>query len=170
MKKSLLNIVTLALVIVNLVLSVVIIFSILPTSLKTDKMITQICSALSLDLENSKSASDEQFKIEQLETFDIKDKLTIPLKKGEDSKEHFAVVSVSIVVDNKNKDYKKYKDSITEKESLIKDAINSEIGSFTIEELEANSNEVQNAVLLRLQKLFDSDFIVKVAFRDILFQ
>lgn len=170
MKKSLLNIVTLALVIVNLVLSVVIIFSILPTSLKTDKMITQICSALSLDLENNKSASDEQYKIEQLETFDIKDKLTIPLKKGEDGKEHFAVVSVSIVVDNKNKDYKKYKDSITEKESLIKDAINSEIGGFTIEELEANSNEVQNAVLLRLQKLFDSDFIVKVAFRDILFK
>lgn len=170
MKRSLLNIITLALVIINLVLSVVIIFSVLPTALKTDEMITQICSALSLDLESGKVTSEEQFKIEQLETFDIEDKLTIPLKKGEDGKEHFAVVSVSIVVDNENQDYKKYKDSITEKESLIKDAINSEIGGFTIEELEANTGDVQNAVLTRLQKLFNSDFIVKVAFRDILFQ
>lgn len=171
MKKSLLNIITLALVAVNLILSIVMIFSVLPTSSKTNKMVTQVCTALNLELESSKTgdASDD-ITIDQMETFDVEDELTIPLKKGEDNVEHYAVVSVAIVVNNKHKDYAKYQDTITEKESLIKDAVNSTIGNFTIQEMESGQAIVQDAVLKKLQKLFNSDFIVKVAFKKCLFQ
>lgn len=171
MKKSLLSVITLALVVINLILSTVIVFSVLPTSRKTDKMITQVCSALNLELESKKNASGEKnYSIEQLETFDIEDSLTIPLKKGDDGKEHYAVVAVSIVVDKEHNDYKKYVESITTKESLIKDAINNVISGFTINEMESNQTQVQTAVLTKIQDLFDSEFIVKVAFRDMVFQ
>lgn len=171
MKKSLLSVITLALVVINLILSTVIVFSILPTSRKTDKMITQVCSALNLELESKKNATGEKnYSIEQLETYDIEDSLTIPLKKGEDGKDHYAVVSVSIVVNKEHDDYKKYVESITTKESLIKDAINSVISGFSINEMESSQSQLQAAILSRLQDLFDSDFIVKVAFRDMVFQ
>lgn len=171
MKKSMLSVITLALVVINLILSTVIVFSVLPASRKTDKMITQVCSALDLELESQKEAEGKRdYSIDQIETFDIEDSLTIPLKKGQDGKDHYAVVAVSIVVDKKHDDYKKYVESITSKESLIKDAINSVISGFSINEMESGQSQVQEAVLLKIQDLFDSEFIVKVAFRDMVFQ
>lgn len=172
MKKSLLNIITVALLVVNLVLSVIMVFSVLPASSKTNEMITKVCTALDLELESTKTGEDkEDYKIDQLETYDIEEELTIPLKKGtENEDDHYAMVAISIVVDNKNEDYSKYVESITTKESLIKDSVRHVIGSFTIEELQSNPEGVQKAVLDKLQKLFDSDFIVQVAFKKLLFQ
>ncbi len=172
MKKSLINIITLALLVVNLILSMVMIFSVMPASKKTNDMITKVCAALDLELESEKTGdAEEDYTIDQLETFDIEEELTIPLKKSDgDETDHFAVVSVSIVVDNQNEDYEKYVDSITTKESLIKDSVRNIVGSFTVEELGNNPEGVQKAVLEKLQKLFDSDFIVKIAFKKLLFQ
>ena len=55
-------------------------------------------------------------------------------------------------------------------QSLIKDAINSEVSNFTIEEMKSNPEDVQQAILERLQKLFNSRFIVKVTFDNIVYQ
>lgn len=172
MKKSLLNIITLALVVVNLVLSAVMIFSVLPASSKTNDMITKVCTALDLELESTKTGDEQQdYTIDQLETYDIEEELTVPLKKEDgDSSDHYAVVTVSLVVDNKHKDYDKYVEAITTKESLIKDTVRNAIGSFTLEELQNNPEGVQKTVLDKIQKLFDSDFIVKVAFKKLLYQ
>ena len=172
MKKSLLNIITLALVVVNLVLTAVMIFSVLPASSKTNDMITKVCTALDLELESTKTGDEqEDYTIDQLETYDIEEELTVPLKKEDgDSSDHYAVVTVSLVVDNKHKDYDKYVEAITTKESLIKDTVRNAIGSFTLEELQNNPEGVQKTVLDKIQKLFDSDFIVKVAFKKLLYQ
>ena len=172
MKKSLLNIITLALVVVNLVLTVVMIFSVMPASSKTNDMITKVCTALDLELESSKTGDEEaDYKIDQLETYDLEDELTIPLKKQNDGDaEHYAVVTVALVVNTEHEDYKKYAESITAKQSLINDTVRNTIGSFTLEELQNNPEGVQKAVLEKLQKLFDSDFIVKVAFKKLLYQ
>ena len=96
-------------------------------------------------------------------------KLTLKKEDG-DSSDHYAVVTVSLVVDNKHKDYDKYVEAITTKESLIKDTVRNAIGSFTLEELQNNPEGVQKTVLDKIQKLFDSDFIVKVAFKKLLYQ
>lgn len=172
MRKSLINIITLALLVVNLILSIVMIFSVMPASKKTNDMITKVCAALDLELESEKTGNaEDDYTIDQLETFDVSEELTIPLKKSEgDETDHYAVVSVSLVADNQHEDYEKYVESITAKESLIKDSVRNVIGSFTVEELNNNPEGVQKAVLEQLQKLFDSDFIVKVAFKKLLFQ
>lgn len=80
------------------------------------------------------------------------------------------MIKCSIVVNKKHEDYDKYVGSITEKSSLIKDAINSEVSNFTIEEMKSNPEDVQQAILERLQKLFNSRFIVKVTFDNIVYQ
>lgn len=174
MKKNILNIITLALVVVSLILNVVMVFSVMPTSNKTNDMITKVCTALDLELESEKTGDEtDDYNISQLETYKIGEgeEMTINLApSGEDSGAHFAVLQVSIVVNTEHEDYEKYAESITTKESLIKDAINSVVSSFTVEEMQNNPEGVQKAVLERLQKLFDSDFIVKVAFDKKLFQ
>ena len=169
MKKHLLSIITTALVVINLVLSVVIIFSVLPTTSKMNNMITQICTALNLNLK-SESDGSTTYKIEDLDEFPIEDDLTINLASSDDGEDHYVILKLTIIANNKHEDYKKYKDSITTKATLIRDAIIAEVGSVTKEEMEDNPEKVQQNVTKRLQELFNSDFIVKVAFDSFIFQ
>lgn len=171
MKKNILSIVMIALLVVNLILNVVIIFSIVPSAKKTNSLVTKICTALDLELEATALADGEStITIDQIATYDIADKLTINLKKSEDGKDHFAVVSVTLSMDNTHEDYEKYGATIAEKESLIKSEIISAMSEFTIDDLQSNRTQVQEAILARLQKLFASEFIIEVAFRDITLQ
>ena len=89
MKKNLVTVITLALVLVNLVLTVVLTISIVPETKKANELITKVCGAIDLDLESGSATSAENIPIEDLEVYNIEDKMTINLKKGEDGKDHF---------------------------------------------------------------------------------
>ncbi|MBA4686930.1 MAG: flagellar basal body-associated FliL family protein [Candidatus Galacturonibacter soehngenii] len=171
MKKNIFSILILAFVIVNLVLTTIMMFSIVPMAKKTNALITQICSVLDLELEANKSADgEENISIDQIATYDIADKFTVNLKKDGDGKDHFAVFSVTLSMDTKKEGYKTYGEKISEKESLIKSEINDVVSSFTLEEAQSDREALQEALKQRMIKMFDSDFIIKVAFRDIVFQ
>lgn len=169
MKKNVLSIVMIALLVVNLVLNVVIIFSIVPTANKTNSLVTQVCGALNLELEAA-AGGEKTVSIDDITTYDIADKLTINLKANGDGDDHFAVVSVTLSMNNKSEGYGKYGATIGEKESLIKSEIISAISEFTIDDLKSNRETVQESILAGLQKMFDSDFIIEVAFSDITLQ
>jgi len=171
LKKHLLSIITTALVVVNLIMSVVIVFTVLPTTSKINNLVTQICAALALDLESAGDGANT-LKIEDLEEIPVGEEMTINLKSGNDNKDHYVLVQVAVIVNNKHEDYKKYVKSLTEKSSLIKDTVISNFSEFTYEDLqdEAGQEEVKEAILAELQKLFNSRFIVKVAFTSITFQ
>ena len=47
---------------------------------------------------------------------------------------------------------------------MIKDEVNKIVGSHTIEEMRESQSDVQDEILGRLRRMFDSDFIVSVAF------
>ena len=49
MKKSMLNVITLALVLVNLVLTVILTFSLVSTNNKTNKLVTKVSEIIDLD-------------------------------------------------------------------------------------------------------------------------
>lgn len=171
MKKNIFSVVILALVIVNIILTSILIFSVVPTANKTNKLITDICSALELELESQKSEKNGGApSIDQLALYDIADKMTVNLKKGPDGKQHYAAFSITISMDTKNEGYKTYGETIAEKESLIKNEIITAVSSYTYEEIQTDQTVLNKAIVERLQKLFDSDFIVNVAFRDIVFQ
>ena len=94
----------------------------------------------------------------------------IPLRKGEDGKEHYALVSVSLAMNTKDKDYETYGTKIADNESLIKGEIVEAFGSYTMEQIQADSDVVRDDILARIQGLYDSKFIYKVTFRDIIIQ
>ena len=171
MKKNIFSILILALVIVNLVLTAIMMFSIVPASKKTNALVTKICSVWDLELEaNVAETGEENIPIDQIATYDIADKITANLKKDVDGEEHYAVFSVTLSMDKKNDGYKSYGEKIADKESLIKSEIIDVVSGFTLEEAQSNRDALQEALKQQLDKMFDSDFIIKVAFRDIVFQ
>lgn len=164
MKKNLITVITLALVVVNLVLTVILTITILPETQKANELITKVCSAIDLDLESGSAISNANIPIDQIEVYNIDDEQTINLKQDGDGKDHFAMLTVSISMDTKNSDYKDLKPQVEEKVNLIKGDINNIVSQYTIDEIKNNQSAVQDEILKDLQKMFGSDFIVAVGF------
>ena len=148
----------------NLVLTVILTITILPETKKANELITKVCSAIDLDLESGSATSNADIPIDQIDVYDIEDQQTINLKSSGDGKDHFAVITVSISMDKKNKDYKDLQPEVENKVELIKGEINNIVSQYTIDEIKNNQSAVQNEILKDLQKMFGSDFIVAVGF------
>ncbi len=170
MKKNLISIVILALLVVNLVLTAIMMFGVMSTNKKTAALVGKIASAISLDLGESAEGGEaaKEVSIADTATYTIAD-MTIPLKKSEptedgevDDKDHYALISVTICMDSKSKDYKTYGEEIATREDLIKGQINDVVSQFTIEDIKANSQLVKDEILKKVQELFNSDFIFDV--------
>ncbi len=69
MKKNILTIVIMAASIINLVLTAVLIFSVMPAMNKTSNLIDKVASVIDLEIE-SKNEKNEQTPVENLEVFE----------------------------------------------------------------------------------------------------
>lgn len=174
MKKNLLSIIILALLIVNLVFSSITMISVTSTNKKTAAVIGDIATILNLELENGAAGEAvPEVSIDDTEVYDIEEQMTIPLKKGAGGNAHFALVSVTLVMNTKHEDYKTYGDAeaLANKESLIKGLIVEVFGDYTMEEIQAdNGDAVREDILERIHNMYGSEFIYKVTFRDIIEQ
>ncbi len=165
MKKNLMSVVILALVLVNLILTAILTITVLPETKKANALITQVCSAINLELESGSVTSDaSSVPIDKLATYDISDSMTINLKDSGDGIDHYAVITVSLFMNKDSKGYKSFGESMEEKKNLVMSEITSVVSGFTYDEFKSDQQGVQDAIVADLQKLFDSDFIVSVGF------
>ncbi len=168
MKKNLMTVVVLALVLVNLILTAILTITILPETKKANELITQVCGAISLELNSGAVTEDSLMTvpIDQLASYDVAagEDMTVNLKDSGDGKNHYATIRVMLSMDTENEGYKKYSEELTERDSLIKSQINTIVSGYTYEEFNGDQHAVQNAILSSLRQMFDSDFIVSVEF------
>lgn len=176
MKKNLISIVVLALLIVNIVLTAIMMFSVLSTNKKTASLVTDIASAISLDLGTEEEETKEVVSMENTATYTIAD-MTIPFKKSQaaadgeggtqDTRDHYAAISVTFSMNSKHKDYKNYGEDMASREELIKGKIFEVINQRTMEEAQADTDAVRLDILKKIQDLFGSDFIFDATIRII---
>ena len=171
MKKNLISIGILALLIVNTVLTAIMLFSVLGTNKKTAALVGDIAKAINLELSDgtAEEAGEEVISIANVATYTISD-MTIPLKTGEDGKDHYAIISVSLSMNTLNEDYATYGEDVVNKEDLLKGQINAVVSQYTVDDARANSSAICQEILGRIQQLYDSDFIFDVTFSSALFQ
>lgn len=180
MKKNLISIVILALLIVNIVLTAIMMFSVAGTSRKTAALVDNIATALNLELEANGNGADAQevvVPMSDIATYDISEQMTIPLKVEQDAEgnsgdSHFFIASITLSMNTKDKDYKKYgsEEEMQSRESLIKSEINDVVSQYTVDEARNNQDQIRTEILGRIQTMFDSEFIFNVAFSDIMIQ
>ena len=167
MKKNLMSVIILALVLVNLVLTAVLVFTIVPQTQTSNKLIDQVCNAINLELESA-DASELAVPIEDIEVYNIEDKFTVNLKADGDGKDHVAYFSVGFSLNTKSEDYESITvEGITAKETLIKDKIYVIVQQYTLDEFRDNNNAVKDEILDAMQDMFGSDFIVGVSFSGV---
>ena len=105
MKRNMLTVIILALCLVNTILSALMVFVVVPTSQKTDKLISQVASVIHLELEGD---TISKIDIANIETYKIEEGKTMNLKTSENGKEHYAVMDyVSLSINKSSEDYAK---------------------------------------------------------------
>ncbi len=168
MKKNLMTVIILALVLVNLVLTAILAFTIIPQTRKSNQLIDKIASAIDLELEDGSSKDTAAVPVEDIEVYDIEASFTVNLSPSGDGKDHVAVFSIGLSLNTKSDGYKSIGiEGLKAKETLIKNDINTIVSGYTMEQFREDEQSVKDAILEDLQEMFGSDFIVGVSFSSV---
>lgn len=168
MKKNLMTVIILALVLVNLVLTAILAFTIIPQTRKSNQLIDKIASAIDLELEDGSSKDTAAVPVEDIEVYDIEASFTVNLSPSGDGKDHVAVFSIGLSLNTKSDGYKSIgTEGLKKKETLIKNDINTIVSGYTMEQFREDEQSVKDAILEDLQEMFGSDFIVGVSFSSV---
>ncbi len=169
MKKNILTIVIMAASLVNLILTIVMVFSIVPAMNKTNKLIDKVVSVIDLEIEKEEAA---EYSVESLEAYKIafETKQTINLKADPgDAEAHFAVIDGITISFNKDaEDYEKIKQSVTNADVYITDFVKEALSEQTITTLDENA--VKELALAKIQEFYGSKCIVMVSLQGFMFQ
>ena len=173
MKKNMLSIVMIALLVVNIVLNVVLLFAVVPNASKTNNLIKKVASAVDLQIEEESDGS-EDYSIADLKSYTFtSDSLTITLKKNDDGKDHYAVITgISLSLNSKADDYDTISQYITNNEIKIKDKITSVFSKYTKDEAQSKVDSIKKEILdeLSSESCLNSKVVVEVNFENLAFQ
>lgn len=168
MKKNILTIVIMASTVVNLILTIVMVFSIIPAMNKTNKLVDKVASVIDLEIEKEEDAA---YSVEDLEAYEIpfENKQTINLKKDTDNEDHFVVIEGIVVSFNKEADdYSKVSESVKAASVYVTDFVKETISEQTISTL--NENTIKEQALAKIQEFYDSNCIVMISLNGYMFQ
>lgn len=179
MKKNLLSVLILALLIVNIVMSAIMMISVTQTNSKTAKLVTNIATVMNLELYGPGGSAETQVALEDTEAYDMPE-LMFPLAASATvnadgtttaGKQSYIIFTLSLLENKKHEDYKRLggAENMTERESMIKDAVNSVMGDHTLEECQTDFESIRQEILTEIQQLFGSDFIYKIAISGVKF-
>ena len=140
MKKSMLNVIILALVLVNLVLTVILTFSLVSTNKKTNSLINKVAQIIDLDVagvDNSSKSTSAGTSIED-------------------------VAYVDVGLNSKAKDYSTVSTSVDNGMKVLVNKITNEANKYTYSTISANKSTMETDLLKEFQELFKTETIQSV--------
>ena len=166
MKKSIISLLTLVLVLVNVVLTALLTFSILPQTKQANKLIEKVAGAIELDLSAGNATGGSTTSLDKTAVYSPADDMQISLK-SDDSGSGIALIRLSI---NLNKEAPKFKDGTyaVDKmpgfDSVIQRAANEVISKYTVSEFNAKRDDITEEIRDELAKSFGGDLVTSVGF------
>lgn len=169
MKKNILTIVIMAATVLNLVLSVVLVFSVVPAMNKTNKLVDKVATIIDLETEEK---DEPAYTVEDLEAYDItfEAKQTLNLKADQGDKDsHFVIIEgITVSFNKKADDYKKVSELIKGANVYVTDAVSEAISQQTISTV--NQEAIKKAALEKIQQFYDTKCIVGISLKGFMFQ
>lgn len=172
MKKSMLNIITLALVLINLVLTVVLTFSLVSTNTKTNNLISKVAQIIDLDaggVLSSNTQGSNSVAVDDIQYIDAMsgDSNSIIVSFPDGGKAHHVILKVTLGLNKKSKDYETKATSINNGMKLIVSQITTEALKYTYESISANKTKIEQNLLIALQDQFETETIYSVIVSEI---
>ena len=110
MKKSLLTVITFALLVANTILTIMMFLNMQSEIKNANALISKVCEAIELDIASSDS-NESTVPVDQTVSYDAVDsdnQLTVNLKMDEDGVAHFAVLTCTLTENMQSKAYETY--------------------------------------------------------------
>ena len=175
MKKSLLTILSFALSLVNVILTAVIVFAVVPEINNVNSLISKVAESIELDLRTGTDADmGNTVSPESLYIYSVNsgETMTINLKSSGDGESHFLIVAITLSENTLSDKYETFGgDNSATYDAVIRSQINSEVAKYTIDDIESDPAGLQTAIKDTLNSYFgDSAFIVDVGFSSITYQ
>ena len=158
MKRNMLAIVILAVTLINLTLSAVIIFTVIPKAKRTDALIEKIVAAVELDTESGIGKNYGEVALADQDEYTFTDKM-INLNNDKPS---LAQVSITVTLNKKHDDYKVVQPTIESKENRIISVVGSVLKDYTAVEVSTYAEDINKDALEKIQEIFQSDCIIEV--------
>ncbi|MBR3307293.1 MAG: flagellar basal body-associated FliL family protein [Lachnospiraceae bacterium] len=170
MKKNLLSIVILSLLVVNIVMTAIMLFSVIGTNKKTAEIVTDIAGVLSLELGTESGGQTGMPSPEETEYYTIAE-MTIPAKRSEGSeKDSYCLVSVTLAINKTHEKYATYGgEAMANYEDLIKSEVYGVIGQYTTDEIRLMQDDIRDEILRRVQARLGCDIVYEISFPSIMF-
>jgi flagellar basal body-associated protein FliL len=165
MKKNILAIAVLAISLINLLLSILIVFTLVPSAIKTNNLIGKVASNIDLEIQSigSEMTNKSSVPFSDLDFYSIDD-LTINLKNEDtNSRNSYAQVSMTFSINKNDKDYKKIGSQLETYESFITEIITDEFSEFTASSVMDNKENIKESILAGVRERFNSDCIESVS-------
>lgn len=164
MKKNILTIVIMAASIINLVLTAVLIFSVMPAMNKTSNLIDKVASVIDLEIE-SKNEKNEQTPVENLEVFEITYDANVNInlqKEAGDEQDHYAVIKgIRVSFDKEADGFSDVKGLIEKNTTYVEDIVKETISSFSASTI--SEEKVKQEAVKKLQERYDTKCIVEIS-------
>lgn len=162
MKKNMLAVVILALTLVNVSLSAILLFTVVPKAKRTDKLIEKIVAAVDLETESGLGKSYGEVKTEDQELIVLyKDKVLVNLKE-DGGRAGIAQVSITLTLNKKHDDYAKIKDLIPTRDEKVLNETRSILKDYTVSEVTEYAKEINAKALEAMKELFQTGAIIDV--------
>ena len=164
MKKNMLAIVILAATLVNIALTALMLFTIIPKAQRTDALIQKIVSIIDLELEDPNAADYADIPFEDRENYPLSSKITVNLTKTDgETKNPYAQVEVLLILNKKAESYETIHPLLANYEKVINDIVKTEMSQYTTETVVANKKELQRTIRTKLgTEIGSTDLIIGV--------
>ncbi len=179
MKKSLLTMITLALVLINLLLTAIIAIAIVPEVKNVNSLVSKVAAAIDLNQngasteDGSDGSSSVPISDQTMIAIGGDDGLTINLKAS-DGDTHIAVVHAQLVMNSKADSYKTNYAALTNESGAaagqVSQAIQQTVSQYTVDQMQNDQQTVIDACTKAVQNIFDKDFVVGVSFTNVIYQ
>lgn len=164
MKKNILTIVIMAATLINLILSVVLVFSVMPAMNKTSNLVDKVASVIDLEIEDA-NAEDQEYSIDDLvaytKTYD--DKVNVNLKKedGDDANHYVQLTGFVVSFNSKAEDYSTVSESIQGNDVYVDDIVKETIAGCTAST--ADQVKIKTEIIKKIQEKYNTKAVVEIS-------
>ena len=155
MKKNILTIIVMAVSIVNLVLGIVLVFSIVPASNKTAALVDKVASVIDLNIDDL---------VAYTKTYDSAVNINLKKDAGDDSNHYAQLAGFTISFNSKADDYKKVSESIQTNDIYVDDIVKETLGSYTATTLDLV--KVRSEIVKKIQEKYNTKAVVEISLKD----
>lgn len=167
MKKNILTIVIMAATLINVILSAVLVFSVMPAMNKTSNLVDKVASVIDLEIEDA-NAEEQEYTIDDLVAYTktYNEKVNINLKKeaGDDTNHYAQLSGFTLSFNTKAEDYSEISESIQGNDVYVDDIVKETISSYSASSIDLV--KVRAEIVKKIQEKYNTKAVVEISLKD----